>query len=143
MIQNYQHIKSLLQESGMKTTPQRVAVLDYMLTCKCHPCVDEVYQSVCTHVPDISKATVYKVLESFATAGILSKMNSSDGKLKYDFIHEPHHHLYDVESGHIKDFADNELDVILKNYFSSKNIEGYVIEDIKLEIKVKKQDKNN
>ncbi|PLW93712.1 MAG: hypothetical protein C0592_05215 [Marinilabiliales bacterium] len=143
MIQHYQHIKSLLQEAGMKTTPQRLAVLDYMISCKCHPCVDEVYQAVCEHVPDISKATVYKVLESFAQEGILSKMSTNDGKLKYDYIDERHHHMFDVENGEIKDFADHELDEILNKYFRSRKIDGYVIEDVKLEIKVKKQNKNN
>lgn len=142
MIQNYQHIKSLLQESGLKTTPQRLAVLDYMIACKCHPNVDEVYQAVCAHVPDISKATVYKLLESFAQNGILSKMNSNDGKLKYDYIAEHHHHLYDVDNDEIKDYPNNELDEILRNYFKEKSIDGYVIEDIKLEIKVKKQINN-
>jgi Fur family peroxide stress response transcriptional regulator len=65
-------------------------------------------------------------------------MNSSDGKLKYDYIAEHHHHLYDIDNDEIKDYPDNELDEILKNYFKEKSIDGYVIEDIKLEIKVKK-----
>jgi Fur family peroxide stress response transcriptional regulator len=47
---------------------------------------------------------------------------------------ESHHHLYCSESDRIEDYKDNELNELLENYFETKGIPDFKIEDIKLQI---------
>jgi len=46
----------------------------------------------------------------------------------------PHHHLYCAESERIEDYDDTELNTLLKDYFIHKQIPGFEIQDIKLQI---------
>jgi len=46
-----------------------------------------------------------------------------------------HHHLYSSGYVLIKDYIDEELDKILKEYFKKKKISDFKIEDITLQIK--------
>ncbi len=141
MMNNGKHIKEHLAIAGLKSTPQRMFILQYMIDTHSHPTVDEVYKNVLLMLPGISKATVYSVLESCSDKGILQKMSCKDGKLRYDFEHDKHHHLYDVDSGEIVDYSDKELDGVVASYFEDRLLEGYRIVDVKLEIKVKKETK--
>lgn len=116
-------------------------ILQYMIDTHTHPTVEEVYQHVSNILPGISKATVYSVLESCAEKGILQKISTKDGKLRYDFEHDQHHHLFDIDSGEIVDYSDKELDSVVASYFNNRLLDGYQIVDVKLEIKVKKETK--
>jgi Fur family peroxide stress response transcriptional regulator len=54
--------------------------------------------------------------------------------MRYDPILEKHHHLYCAESERIEDYFDDELNDMLKEYFERKQIPGFTIDDIKLQI---------
>ncbi len=135
-------IREQLNEAGLKSTPQRQFILDFMMKNNVHPTVDEVYQEVRRMLPDISKATVYQVLESCASKGILHRMSTADGVLRYDFVHTRHHHLVDVETGEISDYHDQDLLELVQQYLSKKHPEGFEIVDINVELKVKKEKKS-
>jgi Fur family peroxide stress response transcriptional regulator len=47
---------------------------------------------------------------------------------------EKHHHLYSSESDRIEDYQDDELNDIIQKHFENKEIPGFVIDDIKLQI---------
>ena len=127
----------ILEQSGLKKTHQRVEVLKNLSERHDHPTVDEIFQSLKDKLYGLSKATLYNMLETFAENGILQKMMCTDGKLRYDFEHKPHHHIHIIEDGSIIDYDDPELNNIVWNYLKSKNIGAYEINDIKIEINVK------
>lgn len=127
----------ILEQNGLKKTHQRVEVLKNLTQRHDHPTVDEIFQSLKDKIYGLSKATLYNMLETFAENGIIQKMMCTDGKLRYDFEHQQHHHIHIIENGSIIDYDDPELNQIVWNYLKSKNIGAYEINDIKIEINVK------
>jgi Fur family transcriptional regulator, peroxide stress response regulator len=130
---NKQVIK-ILVENGLKVTPQRIAVLEVMLTLKNHPDADNVIEYIRINFPHVSIGTVYKTLETFVEKGILKRVKTESGAMRYDNITERHHHLYCVETERIEDFYDNELSDLIDKYLQKKKIPDFVIKDIKLQI---------
>jgi polynucleotide 5'-kinase involved in rRNA processing len=49
-------------------------------------------------------------------------------------VPEHHHHLYSAESETVKDYFNEELNNILRNYFSKNKIPNFIIKDFKLQI---------
>lgn len=127
-------IRYLLQQNNLKVTPQRVAILDAILTLKNHPSADNIKEYVSTNHPNIATGTIYKVLETFVEKGILNKVKTDKDYMRYDPKLSNHHHLYCKVSNRIEDFEDEELNKLLLDYFKTKNIENFSIKDIKLQI---------
>lgn len=129
--------KAIISEVGLKVTHQRVAVLETMMCRKDHPSVDELYAELSKNIYGLSKATLYNILEQFYQKGVLEKITTMDGKLRYDFKEALHHHIYDIENGQIVDYYDEDLNNLLTEYFLSKKINDYEIVEVKVEIKGK------
>ncbi|MCE1164634.1 MAG: transcriptional repressor [Bacteroidetes bacterium] len=123
-----------LQKNGLKVTPQRVAVLEAINSSDNHPAADEIIDFISRHHPNIGKGTVYRVLETLVNRGIISRVKTDSGIMRYDPITARHHHLYCSNSERIEDYDDKELNIILDNYFRKKKIKGFMIEDIKLQL---------
>lgn len=101
---------------------------------KNHPTVEQIYEKIRTDHPNISLATVYKVLEIFVEKGLIqSVMTGSDIKM-FDPVTEPHHHIHHTDSDVIRDYFDDELNDLLKSYFSKKRINNLEINEIKVHI---------
>ncbi|MCX7861694.1 MAG: transcriptional repressor [Bacteroidales bacterium] len=131
------NIQEILSRAGLKVTHQRALVLEALIRRKNHPCVEELYADLKMQVHGLSKATLYNILEQFYEKGIVEKISTIDGKLRYDFKDQPHHHIHNIETGQIIDFYDETLSNILKEYFNTKQINNYEIIDVKVEIKGK------
>ena len=54
---------------NIKPSVQRIAIMDYLLTHKTHPCIDEIYMALCDDIPTLSKTTVYNTLKLFVEHG--------------------------------------------------------------------------
>lgn len=130
----FSELKNRLTEKGLKVTPQRIAVLDALMKLKNHPPAEKVIKHVRKSHPNIAVGTVYNVLETLAENEIIRKVKTDSDVMKYDAVLENHHHLYCSQSDEIKDYFDNELDTIIKGYFKKKKIQGFKIEEIKLQI---------
>ena len=50
---------------NIKPSVQRIAIMDYLLAHKTHPCIDEIYMALCDDIPTLSKTTVYNTLKLF------------------------------------------------------------------------------
>jgi Fur family peroxide stress response transcriptional regulator len=124
----------ILAENDLRITPQRIAVLEVVLTLENHPDADRVIDYIRINYPHVSIGTVYKNLETFVKKGILKKVKTDDDKMRYDAIPDRHHHLYCTESDRIEDYYDNELIELIDNYLKKKKIPDFKIEDVKLQI---------
>lgn len=67
--------------------------------------------------------------------GLIRKVKTDKDIMRYDGIVENHHHFYCSECDLIEDYIDEDLDNLLKNHFKDKNIKGFKIEDIVLQIR--------
>lgn len=126
-------IGNLLIEKGLKVTPQRIAIFMAVLKSN-HPSADQVLEFIRINNPNISLATVYKVLDTFVRNGLIHMVKTDKDVKRYDAVLEKHHHIYFSDSDIIKDYIDPELNKMMDKYFSKNPIPGLKIEDIKLQI---------
>ena len=89
MMKNYNKYR----KSGIKLTPQRLAILDYLEGNKNHPSADEIYKTVKKAFPTMSFATVYTTLEMLRQRGMLAELTIDPAKKRFDPNTERHHHL--------------------------------------------------
>ncbi len=93
-----------LKDSGLKATPQRLAIMRVLAESKGHPSVDDIYRRLQRRFPGISPATVYRnimLIKSLGEAVEISLAGSAsryDGRKPY-----PHPHIVCVECGNILD----------------------------------------
>ncbi len=124
----------ILLDHNLKVTPQRIAILEVLMDMKSHPTAEEIYELLKKNHPNISLTTVYNTLRIFVQKDIIKKVFTGDDKIRYDSGQMKHHHIYYTDSEKIEDFFDDELDKMLKNYFSEKKIPGIIINDMSLQI---------
>jgi Fur family peroxide stress response transcriptional regulator len=133
-MRNIGNLGRKLAEHHLKVTPQRLAVLQAFETLHHHPSADQIIEHVRKKNPNIASGTVYKILETFVDKGILCRVKTEADKMRYDPIIEKHHHLYDLVSDRIEDFADPDLQGLIEGYIRKKKIPGFEVEDVRIQI---------
>jgi Fur family ferric uptake transcriptional regulator len=74
-----------------------------------HPDVEELYRRSVALDGRISIATVYRTVRLLEEKGILERRDFGGGRARYEPTeHGPHHHLIDVDTGRVIEFADAE-----------------------------------
>lgn len=94
-------------------TPQRRIILQAVLDLTCHPTADQVHASPAVRRARISRATVYRTLESLAHMGMIAKACLPHGVVRYDGRVEQHHHLICMQCDAVVDIAAPELDALM------------------------------
>ncbi|MFC1477398.1 Fur family transcriptional regulator [candidate division KSB1 bacterium] len=105
-----EQFKKQCRQSGLKLTPQRIAVFEALMSDYSHPSSEAIYSRVHKKFPTISKATVYKTLDTFEKHGIVSAVTSLHDKKRYDPLTARHHHIICTKCSKIFDLIDPELD---------------------------------
>ena len=83
----------LLRSRGMRSTPQRRAILSVFGGGRAeHLSADEIYARASASLSDLSRATVYATLAEFAELGLLSAFGTPE-PVRYETNLEPHAHL--------------------------------------------------
>lgn len=131
---NIEYIEKL-KLAGLKVTPQRIAILRVLYDSDMHPTAENVAEKLKEDYPGISLGTVYSTLENLSQKKIISKVQTEDGKMRFDSRLDMHHHLHEINTNKIEDYFDEDLNTILLEYFRNKSIPGFNIRDIKLQIK--------
>lgn len=95
---------SKLKATGVRMTPQRYAILSYLLSATHHPSVDEIYKSLDPRFPNMSVATIYNNLKVFLEVGLVRELTYGDGASRFDAVMSEHYHAICEECGKIVDF---------------------------------------
>jgi len=127
-------IKDRLVEKGLKVTPQRIAILDAIYSLDNHPSAEMIMEYIRDRYPGIASGTIYKVLDVLIEHRLVDRVKTDKDIMRYDGVLDNHHHLYSSDSEVIKDYVNDELDRLLKDYFKQNAIEEFEIEGIKLQI---------
>jgi Fur family peroxide stress response transcriptional regulator len=127
-------IRDRIAKSGLKVTPQRIAVYEALVEINDHPTAEMIKEYIEKKNPSISLGTIYKTLETFVDKELIEKVKTEHDVMRYDPVLEKHHHLYCLKTDSIADYYDEELNTLLKEYFEKKDIPNFKIEDIKLHI---------
>jgi Fur family transcriptional regulator, peroxide stress response regulator len=131
---NSAEIRQQLMDHKLKVTPQRVAVLEAIHLLNNHPTAERISDCIRQHHPNISVATVYKVLDVLVDNQLVKRVKTDKDVMRYDARMQEHHHLYCAETDRIEDYIDSELSTLIAGHFDRKGIHGFEIEDIKLQI---------
>lgn len=146
-MESLQEIAQQISSSGLKVTPQRIAIMQALEKSRIHPTAEELYKEISPTIPGLSVTTIYNTLDSFVEKGLVCRVKTDSGSMRYDRVSEHHHHLYCASSDRLEDYYDDELDKMLKAYFEKKQIEGFRISDVRLQLTGEFQDqelkKNN
>jgi Fe2+ or Zn2+ uptake regulation protein len=100
-----------LAEHGIRPSPQRLAIAEWVLGSSAHPSADRVFEAVRGRTPAISRATVYNTLNLLVAKGLLRPLVLAEGKVVFDPLVERHHHFIDEETGAIHDVPWSALEV--------------------------------
>ncbi len=95
------------KQLGIKLTPQRLAILDYLDGNKSHPSAEDIYRAVSKRFPTMSFATVYNTLESLRYKGRVLELTIDPKKKRYDPDTKYHHHIICIECKNIVDVHKN------------------------------------
>ena len=127
-----QSIEARCESAGLRMTDQRRIIAKTLQNSSDHPDVEELYSRAVIKDPGISIATVYRTVKLFEEAGILDRVEFSDGRSRYEDAERDHHdHLIDLQTGEILEFFDNEIEK-LQEKISEKF--GYKLLGHKLEL---------
>ena len=126
-------IKERLVAKGLKVTPQRLAILEAIYALN-HPSVEMIMEHIKDSQPGISRATIYKVLDALEENQLVCTVKTGKDIKRYEgFLHQ-HHHLYSNESQRIEDYENHELDRLIAEFFKRNKINGFEVEQIRLQI---------
>ena len=81
-----------LKETGLKVTPQRLAVIRCLEGNSSHPSAEQIHRAVTRSFPAISLATVYNTLETLEKIEAVRSVYLTGGRRHYDPEMRPHHH---------------------------------------------------
>lgn len=94
---------------GVKLTPQRRAIFEYLAGHPGHPTAEDVYRDVLPRHPTLSFATVYNTLELLAEMGEVRMVIVDELRRRYDVNTEPHQHAVCRQCRGILDVREEEI----------------------------------
>lgn len=93
------------RDIGLKLTPQRIAILDYLEGNTRHPSAEDIYRGVLKKFPTMSFATVYATLAALKVKREVSELTIDPDKKRYDPETGSHNHLICLTCKKIVDVA--------------------------------------
>lgn len=82
-----------LHSRGYRVTPQRLAILQILISAEQHLSPSEVYQRTQQVLPGVTEATIYRTLSFLSEQGIAMQAHMGSGQLVYEIAGHDHHHL--------------------------------------------------
>jgi len=89
-----------LKERGLRITPQRLLILEAIISQEGHPTAEDIHRSI----PYTSLTTIYNNLKLFVKLGILNELPYGNSLSKYELNHSKHYHVICQKCGKIVDF---------------------------------------
>lgn len=123
MATRVQHAIEQLKMTGVRITPQRYAILNYLVESMGHPTADEIYRALEPQFPSMSVATVYNNLKMFTQAGMVRELTYGDNSSRFDANVSEHYHIICEKCGTIKDFSYPSLHDVEKQAGASTDFE--------------------
>lgn len=94
---------------GLRITKQRRIILEELRRADFHPSADELYGKVRRRLPRVSLGTVYRNLELLSSGGVIRRIETAGGKMRFDGMAEPHCHIHCRLCGRVADIEVKTL----------------------------------
>src|ERR1700744_634445 len=102
-------IKRALEGSGLRCTPQRYAVMAFLLEQKMHPTAAEIFEAVNCMDPRSSRATTYNNLRDLVEAGLVREVAVEGRAARFDAKGLQHHHFICDRCGEVEDIEWDDV----------------------------------
>lgn len=101
-----------LKRAGLKITLPRIKILAILQNPNNqHISAEDVYKILLEHNEEIGLATVYRVLNQFDDAGIVTRHHFEGGKSVFELSQKKHHdHLVCLNCGKVVEFEDDVIE---------------------------------
>jgi Fur family transcriptional regulator, peroxide stress response regulator len=96
-------IKRSLAGGGLRSTPQRYAVMAFLMEQAGHPTAAEIFEAVNRLDPRSSRATIYNNLRDLVRAGLVREVAMEGRAARFDAKETPHHHFICDRCGNVED----------------------------------------
>lgn len=113
-----------LKRAGLKITLPRIKILSMLQQPQNqHISAEDVYKILLEQHEEIGLATVYRVLNQFDDAGIVTRHHFEGGKSVFELAHKKHHdHLVCLKCGNVVEFEDEIIEQRQADIAKSHNI---------------------
>jgi len=113
-----------LKNAGLKVTLPRLKLLETLQQPDCqHISAEDLYKKLLEQGEEIGLATVYRVLNQFDDAGIVTRHHFEGGKSVFELASQHHHdHLVCLDCGHVIEFTDEVIEQRQREIAARHNI---------------------
>ena len=102
-------IRQSLEGSGLRCTPQRYAVMAFLMEQNSHPTAAEIFEAVNRVDPRSSRATTYNNLRDLVQVGLVREVAVEGRAARYDAKGMRHHHFICDRCGNVEDIKWYDL----------------------------------
>lgn len=120
-----------MKNANIRITPQRYAILEYLVESKMHPTADDIYKALADRFPNMSAATVYNNLRLFVKIGFVKELAYGDASSRFDFSNTQHYHAICESCGKIVDLYYPVLDDV---EMVAENLTGFQVSHHRMEV---------
>src|SRR6201993_2676950 len=96
-------IKRSLEGCGLRCTPQRYAVMAFLMECNRHSTAAEIFEAVNRMDPRSSRATTYNNLRDLVLAGLVREVAVEGRAARFEAKGIRHHHFICDRCGNVED----------------------------------------
>ncbi len=96
-------IKQCLEGGGLRCTPQRYAVMAFLMECDRHPTAADIFEAVNRRDLRSSRATTYNNLRDLVQAGLVREVAVEGRAARFDAKGMRHHHFICDRCGNVED----------------------------------------
>jgi Fur family peroxide stress response transcriptional regulator len=104
-----QQFEVLCRQRGLALTVQRRRILELILGRKDHPTADQIFEGTKKQLPDISRTTVYRVLDTLVDVGVITRASSRGAATRFDPVADRHHHCICTHCEKLIDIDDGQF----------------------------------
>lgn len=98
-------IKRSFEGSGLRCTPQRYALMAFLMEHNNHPTAVEIFEAVNREDPRSSRATIYNNLRDLVQAGLVREVAVEGRAARFDAKGTRHHHFICDRCGKVEDIT--------------------------------------
>lgn len=100
-----QMILSVFRKKNLRITPQRMDVYRFLKENPVHPSADMIYHAMVKEHPNLSRTTIYNILNTLVENGLAITVKVDEKEVRYDGNASYHGHFRCLSCGEITDFV--------------------------------------
>jgi Fur family ferric uptake transcriptional regulator len=110
--ETYEELLARCVTAGLKITEQRRVILQVLTSAEDHPSVEVVFERSKAIDSSVSMATVYRTLNLLDELDLVNRREFNQNFSRFEVNAEHHHHLVDLETGHVIEFQNEKLEAL-------------------------------